>query len=484
MFRFSNHIFTVSGFYRKDFPFLLILLLLSGDVERNPGPDINDHYDLSVLHLNIRSLRNKLSFIDTFCSDFDILCFTETHLDDSIGNESLTIPGFSTIMRKDRNAHGGGVIIYFSDALKASREREFEPVSLENIWAKVTCHNRSIMIGLFYIPPNTNNIFYHDFEWSLESVCERYSDVLILGDFNVDMIRPNTDLEVLTTFYNFQNVISEPTRVTAQTSTLLDPVFISPNISRLDSGVLPVDPTISDHKATFLNLSFSYNCNTSYKRLVWNYKRADYSSFNDQLEAVDWEVLICNAPNVDTATDNFTNTFLEIAGRCIPNSEVIIRPSDKPWFDSVLRKHCRIRDRLKQQANRSKRPGDWIKYKNMRNRVNNMKKHAKEKFYENLETRIDETKNENPRGFWHILQSFLSVPSKPLPPLNFTKSGEPEVAYTDQEKVNVLNNYFTSISRVDETNVNLPEFLVKCPNSLTDITIEESDVIDIISVLN
>ena len=50
--------------------------------------------------------------------------------------------------------------------------------------------------------------------------------------------------------------------------------------------------------------------------------------------------------------------------------------------------------------------------------------------------------------------------------------------------MNVLNNYFTSISCVDETNVNLPEFLVKCPNSLTDITIEESDVIDIISVLN
>ncbi len=44
----------------------LIMLLMAGDVERNPGPE-NKIGSFSILHLNIRSIRNKVSYIeDTF----------------------------------------------------------------------------------------------------------------------------------------------------------------------------------------------------------------------------------------------------------------------------------------------------------------------------------------------------------------------------------------------------------------------------------
>ena len=58
-----------------------LIIILSGDVETNPGPDnLRDHC-MSILHCNIRSIRNKIEYIrDNFC-DFDCLCFTETHLD-------------------------------------------------------------------------------------------------------------------------------------------------------------------------------------------------------------------------------------------------------------------------------------------------------------------------------------------------------------------------------------------------------------------
>ena len=69
--------------------FLIILLLLlhAGDIETNPGPE-NVH-ELSILHLNIRSIRNKLHFILGIFSDFNILCFPETHLDDNVPTEML-----------------------------------------------------------------------------------------------------------------------------------------------------------------------------------------------------------------------------------------------------------------------------------------------------------------------------------------------------------------------------------------------------------
>ena len=39
-----------------------LLLILSGDIELNPGPQFLSH-NLSVLHVNIRSIRHKLEYI-------------------------------------------------------------------------------------------------------------------------------------------------------------------------------------------------------------------------------------------------------------------------------------------------------------------------------------------------------------------------------------------------------------------------------------
>ena len=61
---------------------IALLLLLSGDVELNPGPDFDTNDDLgalSLIHLNIRSIRHKLDYIFETLSDYDILCFTEIH---------------------------------------------------------------------------------------------------------------------------------------------------------------------------------------------------------------------------------------------------------------------------------------------------------------------------------------------------------------------------------------------------------------------
>ena len=76
-------------FCNANFHFLLIaqilvsaLLLMCGDVESNPSPE----HCTSIIHSNIRSIRNKLEFILINSSLLrilrildSILCFTETH---------------------------------------------------------------------------------------------------------------------------------------------------------------------------------------------------------------------------------------------------------------------------------------------------------------------------------------------------------------------------------------------------------------------
>ena len=92
---------------------LCLLVLISGDVELNPGPTMTDTQHigaLSLMHLNIRSIRNKFDFITDNFLDFDILCFTESHLDDTEDSELVFIESFS-VYRKDRSAHSGGLSV-------------------------------------------------------------------------------------------------------------------------------------------------------------------------------------------------------------------------------------------------------------------------------------------------------------------------------------------------------------------------------------
>ena len=51
------------------------------------------------------------------CSAYcdDIVCLVETWLCSNIQNTELYVPGYSVI-RLDRNRHGGGVMIYVSDS--------------------------------------------------------------------------------------------------------------------------------------------------------------------------------------------------------------------------------------------------------------------------------------------------------------------------------------------------------------------------------
>ena len=103
-----------------------ILLLLASDIEQNPGPP-NFLSDLSVLHLNIRSIRNKMEYIIDNFLDFDILCFSETHLDSLIATESLLLSdSFDIPYRKDRTNHGGGLLVCLNSELIHHRRHDLE----------------------------------------------------------------------------------------------------------------------------------------------------------------------------------------------------------------------------------------------------------------------------------------------------------------------------------------------------------------------
>jgi hypothetical protein len=85
----------------------------------------------------------------------------------------------------------------------------------------------------------------------------------------------------------------------------------------------------------------------------------------------------------------FTNKFIEFVKMYIPVKIITIRPNDKPWFNSSIRKAMRIRDRLHKQVKQNSSPFLLRKYKTQRNKVNNMIKYSREQFFINANDMLD-----------------------------------------------------------------------------------------------
>ena len=138
---------------------------------------------------------------------------------------------------------------------------------------------------------------------------------------------------------------------------------------------------------------------------------------------------------------------------------------------------------MKRTAKASGKSTDWSKYKNLRNNVNNMKKHAKEKFYKSLETNLIKLNCNDKKGFWKIIKHFIKKNNSIscFPPLSDILLNGDKIWYSPpHEKANCLNSYFASISTVNDNNILLPESQLKTLNKLVIDEITITEVKDII----
>ena len=127
-------------------------VVLSGDVELNPGPgsvkgDSDSSYDnsfeilanyLSILHLKVQSLFPKLYLIAAESEAYAVLVFSESWLKPDIKNDSVSLNNFHPPFRTDRSDRpGGGVVIYVRDSIYCKRRNDIEVQGLEAAWVEI-----------------------------------------------------------------------------------------------------------------------------------------------------------------------------------------------------------------------------------------------------------------------------------------------------------------------------------------------------------
>ena len=115
-----------------------MLILLSGDVEVNPGSDTAEDtslssddlsltpfetlsYHPSVFHLNIQSLVPKIDIVRSEADAYDILVFSESWLNPNIANDTIYIENLMPPFRTDRVNRIGGVSSYMSETVSHAK---------------------------------------------------------------------------------------------------------------------------------------------------------------------------------------------------------------------------------------------------------------------------------------------------------------------------------------------------------------------------
>ena len=309
-----------------------------------------------------------------------------------------------------------------------------------------------MLLCVVYRQPNANYPFWDKFQQSVENATNYSSNVVITGDLNVDFLSEHSHkLFDIMRLNDLKNMITEPTRTCNTRQSLLDPVLVSDNCNVLESYVIQVDRKFSDHKATIVYLKVPLKSINTYKRLVWDYRNADFETCNDCISSLNWNSIISPENSMDENCQTFTKTFIEIIKNCVPQKEVTIRLKDKVWFNFELRREIRKRDRLRKLARRSNSDSNINKYKKQRNHVNNLKKHAKEQFYFNVNTILDDFSSSNSKSYWSLIKKLVKS-SGDMSPISQLKKENNDLISDDYEKACLLNNYFCSISTLNNSN--------------------------------
>ena len=164
----------------------------------------------------------------------------------------------------------------------------------------------------------------------------------------------------------------------------------------------------------------------------------------------------------------------------VPKVTFTVRPNDKPWMNSEIRKEIRKRDRLYHKAKISKSQIHWQNFKNKRNEVIDLIRSAKSNYMKKLQSSLSDP-NLKPKAWYKIVNEITKLKNKnnPSPPLR----KDNQINIHPFDKAQVLNKHFAEISSI-ENEPPLPDDPEPPNHRFQSIIISEQDVKDQLHKLN
>ena len=143
--------------------------------------------------------------------------------------------------------------------------------------------------------------------------------------------------------------------------------------------------------------------------------------------------------DVNKYANNLNITINTVAGECIPNKRIRVKPFELLRITCSIKKHIRKRKRAYKKAKKTNLNSNWTKFKKKRNEVTAILRDSKTSFNEKLAEKL-KSESLTTKDWWSALKHFISPNIKTtIPPLEVDN-----YIYTDEhDKANILNKFFS-----------------------------------------
>lgn len=310
---------------------------------------------LYIAHVNIRSL--VPSFADLLdwikMEKPDIFAVSESWLSYDIPDYLISIPGYQ-LYRTDRITRGGGVALYVIGTIRCKKIeiemfRQTESGdSLETLWCELVVAGVKCLIGVFYKPPAVSYRNLEMLENFLSLFSASYSYTFILGDLNINLLVDSVESKYLLSIaqsFNLKQVIREPTRITRQSDSLIDVIFIDRGIEVIDSGTVEMY-NLTDHRLIYTKLCVATNKKTIRKITYRSFKNFNRTDFDNDLRNINFEEMLDRSDSIDTAIDSLNNTLNFVFDKHAPFVSIIANHKSKPYITETLKEIIKLKKKL------------------------------------------------------------------------------------------------------------------------------------------
>ena len=472
----------------------LVRVIVSGDVELNPGPagaqaappaGVNQRHraePLTCIAQNVRSLKNKLGSLRALSpvlQKYDIIALTETWLKPHVSDSELQ-HGFDghVWFRHDRagDVMGGGVACALRSSLMPTRRPELESGEILVIDLMSCCPAVTVIAA--YRPPDDDkslekivNVF--------NAVCATERPVLVVGDFNlpeIDWCRPydyplllRTSSRAMTFVdHAAQCGLGQHVRRPTRGDNILDLALTNMSVSQceVDEGFFD-----SDHRQITVTCLVSRLPPPRVTRsTALNYRRADFPALRESLRLLPWDVL--DSMDVDDAVDLFYQWTEAAVADHIPR--VSLRSKYPPWFDGDVKRALHDKEvahRRKKLSPTSENTADFRLKRSV------FKTTVFTKYREYILHIIDDF-HSNSKRFWSLLKS-AKASGRTAPVLKI----DGRIVTDDCERAECFNRVFAS-KFSDPTVDRLPDVVSHDVDMLSEFSVTHEAVCNLLRSQN
>ena len=133
----------------------------------------------------------------------------------------MHVAGYNILRLDPTSLKTTGLLLYFASSMNCIRMHGLETHGLESIWLKVSIkHSKPFLVGFVYRNPAESIEWQERFNSLMDDVTMMNREVILFGDFNIDLLKPKPKWNQTYTLHGLEQLIDRPTRITAQIKTL------------------------------------------------------------------------------------------------------------------------------------------------------------------------------------------------------------------------------------------------------------------------